>query len=61
MFLRRGRFDYIPPLLLDGEEVERIKEMWTERGRDEIKVARERPSIPAIFGAFLLFLYVFNF
>jgi hypothetical protein len=54
MFFRRRRFDYIPPLLLDEEEVERIREMWRWKGRDEVMVARERPSIPAILLALIL-------
>jgi hypothetical protein len=59
MFLRRRRFDYIPPLLLDEAEVERIRRTWRDKGREEIKVARERPSVPAILLAYLLYPFLF--
>jgi hypothetical protein len=59
MFLRRRRFDYIPPLLLDEAEVERIRRTWGDKGRGEIKVARERPSVPAILLAYLLYPFLF--
>jgi hypothetical protein len=55
VFLRRKGYDYVPPLMLDEKDVERIKKLWMENGREDVRVARERPAIPAILAASVLY------
>ncbi len=59
MFLRRKDYTYIPPLSLSNEDVVRIKKLWREIGREEIKVAKEKPAIPAILVASVLYQTIF--
>jgi len=59
MFLRRKDYTYIPPLRLSDEDVVRIKKLWREIGREEVKVAKEKPAIPAILVASVLYQTIF--
>lgn len=60
LILRRKGFEYLPPLLLDDGELERIKETWRRKGREEIRVAVEKPGIPGILAATLLYPFVLS-
>lgn len=59
LFLRRKNYTYIPPLRLRYEDIVRIKKLWREKGREEVKVAKEKPAIPAILAALVLYTMIF--
>jgi Flp pilus assembly protein protease CpaA len=59
MLLWRKKYDYMPPPLLEEREIEKIKNIWREKGKTEIKVSREKPGIPAMLAAILLYNFIY--